>query len=55
MLHRLVDVWATGEAGASLGFAAARFFDEFDPLDGAGTRSSRRNGLPAGRAVHQEN
>lgn len=32
-LHRLVDVWATGEAGASLGFAAARAFDELDPLE----------------------
>ncbi len=32
-LHRLVDVWATGEASASLGFAAARLFDELDPLD----------------------
>ena len=32
-LHRLVDVWATGEAGASLGFAAARLFDELDPLE----------------------
>jgi alkylation response protein AidB-like acyl-CoA dehydrogenase len=34
-LHRLVDVWATGEAGASLGFAAARMFDELDPLEKA--------------------
>ncbi|MBI2454516.1 MAG: acyl-CoA/acyl-ACP dehydrogenase [candidate division NC10 bacterium] len=33
VLHRLVDVWATGEAGASLGFAAARLFDELDPLE----------------------
>ena len=32
-LHRLVDVWATGEASASLGFAAARLFDELDPLE----------------------
>ena len=32
-LHRLVDVWATGEACASLGFAAARAFDELDPLE----------------------
>jgi len=31
-LHRLVDVWAAGEAGASLGFATARLFDELDPL-----------------------
>lgn len=32
-LHRLVEVWAAGEAGASLGFAAARLFDELDPLE----------------------
>lgn len=32
-LHRLVDVWATGEASASLAFAAARVFDELDPLE----------------------
>ncbi len=33
VLHRLVDVWATGEASASLGFAAARLFDGLDPLE----------------------
>jgi alkylation response protein AidB-like acyl-CoA dehydrogenase len=33
VLHRLLDVWATGEASASLGFAAARLFDELDPLE----------------------
>jgi alkylation response protein AidB-like acyl-CoA dehydrogenase len=32
-LHRLVDVWATGEASASLGFQAARLFDQLDPLE----------------------
>jgi alkylation response protein AidB-like acyl-CoA dehydrogenase len=32
-LHRLVDVWATGEASASLAFAAAYAFDELDPLE----------------------
>jgi len=32
-LHRLLDVWATGEASASLGFAAARWFDELDSLE----------------------
>ncbi len=32
-LHRLTDVWATGEASASLAFAAARAFDELDPLE----------------------
>ena len=34
--HRLVDVWATGEAAASLAFAAARLFDEFGKLFQAG-------------------
>ena len=33
VLHRLVDIWATGEASASLGFAAARLFDVLDPLE----------------------
>lgn len=32
-LHRLVDIWAAGEASAALGFAAARLFDELDPLE----------------------
>ena len=32
-LHRLAEVWAAGEAGASLGFQAARLFDELDPLE----------------------
>ena len=32
-LHRLVDIWATGEASASLGFEAARLFDALDPLE----------------------
>jgi alkylation response protein AidB-like acyl-CoA dehydrogenase len=31
--HRLIDVWATGEAGASLGFTAAREADRFDPTE----------------------
>jgi len=33
VLHRLVEVWATGEASASLGFEAARLFDQLDPLE----------------------
>ncbi len=31
--QRLVDIWAAGEAGASLGFEAARLFDELDPME----------------------
>ena len=37
-LHRLVDVWATGEAATSLGFATARLFDELDPIEKQKTR-----------------
>src|SRR3954462_11148018 len=33
VVHRLVDVWAAGEASAALGFEAARVFDELDPLE----------------------
>jgi alkylation response protein AidB-like acyl-CoA dehydrogenase len=44
-LHRLVDVWAAGEAAASLGFAAARLFDALDPLE------KEKNTILAGRGV----
>jgi alkylation response protein AidB-like acyl-CoA dehydrogenase len=60
MLHRLVDVWATGEASASLGFAAARLFDELDPLEKkkdeifAGRNLSGRAALKAMAATQQE-
>ncbi len=30
---RLADIWANGEAGASLGFATARLFDVLDPCE----------------------
>ena len=39
VLHRLVDIWAAGEAGASLGFAAARHFDAYDDSTAISTRS----------------
>lgn len=32
-LHRLASLWAIGEAGAALGFATARLYDEIDPLE----------------------
>lgn len=32
-IHRLVDIWATGEAGASMGFTTARIYDELQPLE----------------------
>jgi alkylation response protein AidB-like acyl-CoA dehydrogenase len=49
-LHRLVDVWACGEAAASLGFAAARLFDQLDPLEKQKAAILRERGIPAGRA-----
>jgi alkylation response protein AidB-like acyl-CoA dehydrogenase len=49
-LQRLVDVWAAGEAGASLGFAAARLFDELDPLEREKTAVMAERGVTGGRA-----
>ncbi|MEI4908029.1 hypothetical protein Q8G40_28505, partial [Klebsiella pneumoniae] len=33
VVHRLAEVWASGEASAALGFDAARLFDRLDPLE----------------------
>jgi hypothetical protein len=49
-LHRLVDVWAAGEAASSLGFAAARLFDELDPLEKQKTAIMKERGVAGGRA-----
>jgi alkylation response protein AidB-like acyl-CoA dehydrogenase len=49
-LHRLADIWATGEASASMGFATARFFDEFDPLERRVGEMFAEKGL-RGRAI----
>jgi alkylation response protein AidB-like acyl-CoA dehydrogenase len=49
-LHRLVDVWATGEAATSLGFAAARLFDRLDPLEKRKTVLLKERGVQGGRA-----
>ena len=50
VLHRLVDIWATGEAGAALGFATARLFDSLDPLDREKDRRFAEQGL-SGRSA----
>ncbi len=42
VLQRLVDVWATGEVSASLGFAAARILMIWTPWKGAGTDPGRK-------------
>ena len=49
-LHRLVDVWATGEAATSLGFAAARLFDTLDPLEKEKSSILKERGVQGGRA-----
>jgi alkylation response protein AidB-like acyl-CoA dehydrogenase len=49
-LHRLVDVWACGEAAASLGFATARLFDELDPIEKEKTAILKERGIQGGRA-----
>ncbi|HSB72589.1 MAG TPA: acyl-CoA dehydrogenase family protein [Candidatus Methylomirabilis sp.] len=50
VLHRLTDVWATGEAGASLGFATARLFDELDPLERRKDQIFAERGIAGGTA-----
>jgi alkylation response protein AidB-like acyl-CoA dehydrogenase len=49
-LHRLVDIWATGEAATSLGFATARLFDELDPIEKQKTAILKERGIQGGRA-----
>ena len=47
---RLVDIWATGEAAASIGFEAARLFDEMGPLEHFKNELMRSQGTLGGRA-----
>jgi len=49
-LHRLVDVWATGEAATSLGFATARLFDQLEPIEKQKTALLKESGIQGGRA-----
>jgi alkylation response protein AidB-like acyl-CoA dehydrogenase len=53
VLHRLVDIWTTGEAGAALGFETARLFDQLDPLDREKDRLFAEQGI-SGRAALKE-
>lgn len=50
-LHRLVDIWATGEAAASLGFCAARIFDDFDPIEREKDARFKEQDISGRRAV----
>ncbi len=43
--HRLLDLWASGEAGASLGFTAARLADDYDPTERAKDEILERQGV----------
>ncbi|HEY4379424.1 MAG TPA: acyl-CoA dehydrogenase family protein [Acidobacteriaceae bacterium] len=49
-LHRLVDIWATGEAATSLGFATARLFDELDPVEKQKNLILKERGVSGRRA-----
>lgn len=53
-VHRLVDIWAAGEASASIGFATAQFFDEFDPVEKAKDKQFRERGIVGPRAQMKE-
>jgi alkylation response protein AidB-like acyl-CoA dehydrogenase len=54
VLHRLLDVFATGEASASLGFAAARHFDTFDLQEAVKDDLLEQRGVRGSRAVRRE-
>ena len=49
-LHRLAGIWAIGEAGASLGFAAARLCDEIDALEHEKNEILAAKGVSRGRS-----
>ncbi len=49
-LQRLVDIWAAGEAGTSLGFFSARLFDGFDMLEKQKEKFFSELGIKGGRA-----
>ena len=49
VVHRLVDIWATGEAATSFGMATARLFDEFDPLEREKDAYLESEGIAGGR------
>jgi alkylation response protein AidB-like acyl-CoA dehydrogenase len=53
-LHRLIDVWATGEASTSLGFATARLLDQFDPVERWKDKHFAEKGISGVRAQIKE-
>ena len=53
VIHRLVDIWATGEASSSLGFGAARLFDVLDPLEIEKDKLLAEKGLSGRKALKE--
>jgi len=49
-LQRLIDVWGTGEAASSLGFATARAFDALDPSEKVKDALFEERGIKTSRA-----
>jgi hypothetical protein len=49
-LHRLLDVWAAGEAGASLGFETVRLLDTYDAIEKAKDSVLAQQNIAGGRA-----
>ncbi len=52
-LHRLVDIWAAGEAACSLGFAAARHFDSYAELETHKREIFAAEGIPLSGGPHR--
>ncbi|NLX54318.1 MAG: acyl-CoA/acyl-ACP dehydrogenase [Planctomycetaceae bacterium] len=52
-VHRLVDIWAAGEAACSLGFAAARHFDSYAELEKQKQDLFAAEGIHLGSGPHR--
>jgi len=50
-LHRLADVWATGEAATSLGFETTRYFDLLTPVEEEMFKIFKAQGITGGRTL----
>jgi alkylation response protein AidB-like acyl-CoA dehydrogenase len=50
-LHRLADVWATGEAASSLGFETTRLYDELTPVEERVYARLAQEGITGGRKM----
>lgn len=52
-LHRLIDIWAAGEAACSLGFATARHFDSYTQLAAERESIFAAEKIASSRAAHR--